>query len=60
MHFYIGDRIALQTTNIKDGEICVNYADRKVDEPRTAAPSVGVTKYLKVENDRLVEVEAEK
>lgn len=52
----LGDRIAPQTTEIRNGEIIVNYAERKVGEPMTAQPSVGVSKYLKVEGTTLAEV----
>ena len=52
----LGDRIAPQATEIKDGEIIVNYADRKLDEPFSVQPSVGVSKYFKVVNGILVEV----
>ena len=45
---FLGDRIAPQTTEIKNGELIVNYADRRPTDPMTTAPSVGVTKYLKV------------
>ncbi|OGZ69030.1 MAG: hypothetical protein A3D35_02755 [Candidatus Staskawiczbacteria bacterium RIFCSPHIGHO2_02_FULL_34_9] len=51
----LGDRIAPQTTNYNNGEITVNYADRKPGEPMTASPSVGVSRYFKVENGLLVE-----
>ena len=51
----LGDRIAPQTTEIKNGEIIVNYADRAPHDPMTAQPSVGVSKYLKVQNGLLVE-----
>jgi hypothetical protein len=53
----LGDRIAPQTTQIKDGELIVNYADRSPGEPMSAPPSVGVSKYLKVEGGALVEVQ---
>ncbi|HQT82715.1 MAG TPA: hypothetical protein PLW99_01020 [Candidatus Paceibacterota bacterium] len=53
----LGDRIAPQTTEIRNGELIVNYAERKAGEPMTAQPSVGVSKYLKVENGQLVEVQ---
>ena len=53
---FLGDRIAPQTTEIRNGEIIVNYADRKLDEPMTTAPSVGVSKYFKVVNNRLIKV----
>src|SRR6185503_4941909 len=49
----LGDRIAPQTTAIKNGQIIENYADRKPGEPMTAAPSVGVTKYLTYEGSTL-------
>ncbi len=52
----LGDRIAPQTTEIRNGEIIVNYAERKASEPMTARPSIGVSRYLKVENGTLVEV----
>ncbi|HVV38942.1 MAG TPA: hypothetical protein VHD31_01320 [Candidatus Paceibacterota bacterium] len=51
----LGDRIAPQTTEIKDGEIIVNYANRAPGDPMTAPPSVGVSKYLRVDNGVLVE-----
>ncbi len=51
-----GDRIAPQTTEFKNGQIIVNYADRKPDEPYSADPSVGVSKYFKVSGGKLVEV----
>jgi len=52
----LGDRIAPQTTEIRNGEIIVNYADRKLNEPMTATPSVGISKYFKIVDNRLVEV----
>lgn len=45
---FVGDRIAPQSTNIIDGVLYVNYAERKPDEPMTAQPSVGVTKAFVV------------
>jgi len=53
----LGDRIAPQTTEIKNGQVIVNYADRAAGEPMTARPSVGVSKYLKVEGTTLVEAQ---
>lgn len=44
----IGDRIAPQPMEVRDGKLLVNYAERKPDEPMTAPPSVGVTKILDV------------
>ncbi len=52
----LGDRIAPQTTETKDGQVIINYADRKPTEPMTAPPSIGVSKYLKVENGKLLEI----
>ncbi len=52
----LGDRIAPQTTEFRNGEIIVNYAERKADEPMTASPSVGVSKYLKISDGQLVEI----
>ena len=46
----LGDRIAPQTTQIQNGVLMVNYADRKLTEPMTTPPSVGVSKYLVVAN----------
>ena len=45
---YLGDRIAPQNIQVKDGEIIANYADRKEGERMTAQPSVGVSKYIKL------------
>ncbi len=52
----LGDRISPQTTEVRGGEIIVNYADRMPGEPMTARTSLGVSKYLRVENGMLVEV----
>lgn len=51
----LGDRIAPQTTEIRDGHLVVNYADRAPKEPMTAQPGMGVSKYLFVENGTLAE-----
>lgn len=52
----IGDRIAPQTTEFKNGMIVVNYADRKPDEPFSTKPSVGVSGYFKIVDNQLVEI----
>ncbi|MBY0539150.1 META domain-containing protein [Patescibacteria group bacterium] len=44
---FIGDRIAPQTTEFKNGVIVVNYADRKPGEPMTNEPTEGKSLYLK-------------
>mgnify|MGYP001606876864 CR=1 FL=1 len=48
--FFVGDRIAPQTTEIQSqtGELRVNFAQRKADESMTTQPSVGATLFLKV------------
>lgn len=51
----LGDRVAPQTTQIEQGEVVVNYADRAAGEPMTTQPSVGVTMYLKVNGTTLVQ-----
>jgi len=53
---FLGDRIAPQTTEIHDGQLVVNYAERNSGEPMTAQPSVGKSIYihLDVKNMELV------
>jgi len=46
----IGDRIAPQTTEFKDGLIIVNYAERKPTDPMTATPSEAKSLYLKYDS----------
>lgn len=53
----LGDRIAPQTTEFRNGEIIVNYAERKPGEPMTTSPSVGVSKYLKISDGQLVVIQ---
>ncbi|MFZ2886631.1 MAG: hypothetical protein WA021_02300 [Minisyncoccia bacterium] len=50
----IGDRIAPQTTEIRDGRLVVNYADRNSDEPFSVQPHSGVTQNFHVENGVLI------
>ncbi len=52
---FLGDRIAPQTIQIKNGEIIANYADRKPNDPMTAKPSVGVSRTFTVVNGFLVQ-----
>lgn len=51
---FLGDRIAPQTTEFRNGDIIINYADRAKGEPMTTSPSVGVSKYFEVKNNKLV------
>lgn len=55
---FLGDRISPQTTEIQNGKIIVNYADRKTDEPMVALPSVGVTKQFVLEGATLKDIAA--
>ncbi|MEK7631059.1 MAG: META domain-containing protein [Patescibacteria group bacterium] len=43
----IGDRIAPQTTEYRNGNVIVNYADRERGEPMTAEPTVGESLHLR-------------
>lgn len=52
----LGDRIAPQNVVINNGEITANYADRAPTDPMTAAPSVGVSKYMIYNGTALQEV----
>ena len=52
----LGDRIAPQSTEIKNGEIVVNYVERRANEPMTASPTVGASKRLKVNGTNLSEL----
>ena len=47
----IGDRIAPQTTEFRDGLVLINYADRLPLEPMTAKPSQGKSLYAKYSPD---------
>ncbi len=51
----LGDRIAPQTTEYKNGQIVVNYADRRPGDAMTVAPSVGTSKYIEVMGQELRE-----
>ena len=51
----LGDRVAPQTTEVRNGEVIANYAERRPGEPMTTRPSVGVSKYLRVVDGKLVE-----
>ena len=51
--FLLGDRIAPQTTEIRDGVLIVNYAERGPNEPMTARPSFGKSAYLKLNTETM-------
>ena len=50
----LGDRIAPQTIEIRDGVVIANYADRRPEESMAVPPSVGMSKYLVVKAGELV------
>lgn len=52
----LGDRIAPQSTVVRDGVVEVAYAERKPGEPMTTAPSAGVSKRLRITDGKLVEI----
>jgi len=45
----LGDRIAPQTTEIRDGQVIVNYADRAIGESFSIQPSLGKSLFLKLD-----------
>lgn len=45
----LGDRIAPQNLEIKNGLLIANYAERKAGESFTVPPSVGVSKYMELQ-----------
>ncbi len=51
----LGDRIAPQSTEIQNDEVIVNYADRLPTDPMTAQPSVGVSRYFRITDGKLIE-----
>ena len=53
---FLGDRIAPWSARIEDGMVVVLFKDRKPDEAFAVEPSVVITKYLKVMDNNLVEV----
>ena len=56
---FIGDRISPEGTQIENGLVIHNYADRGLDEPMSAPPSIGMSKYLVVENEELKDITVE-
>lgn len=53
----LGDRVAPQNIQVSGGSVIANYADRGVDEPMTAEPTVGKTLYTKFDKGRITEVQ---
>lgn len=54
---FLGDRIAPQNIEIKDGQIIANYADRQAGEPMTTPPSIGVSAYFSIKDGVLQKIE---
>ena len=54
---FIGDHVAPQTTEFRDNMIIVNYEDREINQPMTAQPSIGFSKYCMIENGKLIDKE---
>ena len=52
---FLGDRIAPQSTQIANGTITVNYADRKPEQAMSTRPSIGVSRRFTVQNNILIE-----
>lgn len=50
----LGDRIAPQTTQIKNEALVVNYADRAPADAMTVTPYIGMTQYLRVQGTDLI------
>jgi hypothetical protein len=50
----LGDRVAVQAVQIRNGVVRVNYAVRRAAESMAIAPSVGRTKYLTLREGDLV------
>lgn len=46
----LGDRIAPQTVEIRDGRALYNYAERKANEPMTNKPSIGKSLWINYDN----------
>lgn len=53
---FLGDRIAPQTTEFRDGRLTVNFATRNEGEPMTTDPSRGVSRSFKIADGELVEM----
>ena len=53
---FLGDRISPQNEEIRNGILMANYADRKPGEAMVIDPSVGVTKYMSLKGDELVQI----
>ena len=57
---FFGDRVAPQNVIVANEKILLNYADRNPDEPMSAEPSVGVSKYFQINDGILTELRTPK
>lgn len=53
----LGDRIAPQYVTVRNGVIVTNYADRRFEEPMSTPPSVGKSRYLTLDENKLVGIQ---
>ena len=53
---FLGDRIAPQTVEIRNGVFIANYADRRREEAMTTPPTVGKSKYLTFKDNELMDI----
>ena len=53
----LGDRIAPQTIEIQKDLIIVNYVERLPNEPMSASPSIAVSKYFKISEGKIIQVQ---
>ena len=52
--FFLGDRIAPQTTEAREnGVVVVNYADRAPEESFAASPSIGQSVWLRLDSETM-------
>ncbi len=54
---WIGDRIAPQMVEIKNGQVIANYADRAPDEPFSESPSIAKSFYARLKAGELVPID---
>lgn len=52
--YFLGDRIAPQATEFKDGVVMVNYADRAEGEPFSVPPSIGKSVRLTFDTETML------
>ncbi len=53
---FLGDRVAPQNIEIRDGQIIANFAERNPGEPMTTRPSLGVSAYITFVDGKLQEI----